>query len=63
MQNALRIGNINLKKRKKKSIKDDKRYTNPMWHISLKIGTSLGGVDEGIEKVISKYIVDWYLNA
>lgn len=44
MQNALRIRNINLKKRKK-SIKDDKRYTNPMWHISLKIGTSLGGVD------------------
>ena len=45
MQNALRIGNINLKKKKKKSIKDDKRYTNPMRHISLKIGTSLGGVD------------------
>ena len=42
MQSALRIGNINLKK---KSIKDDKRYTNPMWYISLKIGTSLGGVD------------------
>ena len=43
MQSALRIGNINLKK--KKSIKDDKRYTKPMWYISLKIGTSLGGVD------------------
>ena len=48
MQNALRIGKMHLRKRKKKKkkgIEDDKSYTNPMWHISLKIGTSLVGVE------------------